>query len=133
MASDRTLLDATALLALLFEEKGAERVKTVVADGRTGLTQVSYSRVVAHLAARGYLRREIDQALALGIEILPTTDAIAHEAGELARVVRPPALAVEERFAIATAKALGYTLLTGNPKLARRAKKLGLTILDAHK
>lgn len=82
----RTLvLDASAVLALLLGEPGADRVKTALDD--SVMTTVNLAEVVSHYARLGIERRDIEALLRpLPIRLAPIDTSLSYEAGMLRRV-----------------------------------------------
>jgi len=75
-------LDASALLALLLGEPGAERVQAVL-DGAL-LCTVNLAEIVSHYAKLGASRQDIEMMLRpLPIRVVPVDAALSYEAGML--------------------------------------------------
>lgn len=87
MSKPRYVLDASALLCLLFEEKVAEQVAARLPG--TMVSAVSYSEVIAKLVDRGMPADEIVPLMAdLDIELVPVDRAQAEASGLLGASTR---------------------------------------------
>ena len=79
------VLDASALIAMLKGEKGADKVAGAIADAR--ICTVNYAEVVTHFIHLGMPEREVDAMLdPLPMTIVPTDKALAQMAGRLRAV-----------------------------------------------
>lgn len=107
------VLDASALLAMLHAEPGAERVEAVV-DG-AAMSAVNWSEVCQQSLARGIdlsgLRADVE---ALGLDILGFTAGDAERAAELWPVTRRLGLSLGDRACLALASRLGAQALTAD-------------------
>jgi ribonuclease VapC len=109
--SESYVLDASALLCLLQEEKGAERVARALPAAIIGA--VNYSEVVAKLGEAG-----IDDATAdalidtLQLKVMPFDRTHARLAGSLRTITRKFGLSLGDRACLALAAAEGATALT---------------------
>lgn len=115
-----TVLDASALLALLQDEPGAD----IVASHLPGcvMSAVNLSEVVAKLAERGVPPAELRAALdGLDIDVRPFDVEAAYEAGELRRSTRDAGLSSGDRACLAVAVRLGVPALTADRAWARVA------------
>jgi ribonuclease VapC len=105
------ILDASALLALLNGEPGAEQVASVLAKAR--ISAVNLSEVVAKLSDYGMPEAEIREALGgLGLEVAPFGEAQAYAAGLLRGVTRARGLSLGDRAFLALAQDQGLPALT---------------------
>jgi ribonuclease VapC len=57
----QTVLDASALLALLLDEPGADKVAQAIADAR--MSSVNYAEVVSHFIHAGMPTDQVDAML----------------------------------------------------------------------
>ncbi len=105
------VLDSSALLCLLNEEAGAERVADTLPSAVIGA--VNLAEVVAKLREKGLSAEETDEVLGgLHLDIRPLTAAQAMAAGHL-RPGRPAqALSLGDRACLALAVELGAVALT---------------------
>jgi ribonuclease VapC len=119
----RAVLDATAVLAVLFNEMGSDRVLPLLKGAM--LSTVNLAEAYANLVRRG-----IDGALAwrrlmeLGCEICAMDEEQARLAGELAGQPRTKALSLGDRACLALAAQREATVYTTDA----RWNKLGLEI-----
>ena len=94
------VLDASALLAMLNGERGADRVAAMLPGAVIGA--VNLSEVVAKLAERGMLAHSIRAALeALDLDVHPFDPEMAFAAGELRRTTRRRGLSFGDRACLA--------------------------------
>ncbi len=110
--NDAFAIDASALLAMLNVESGADSVAAAV--GASVMSAVNWSEVVHKVAERGLSTAELaDEMQALGLEIVPFDIAYAEAAAELwAAGARSISLA--DRACLATARAAGLRVLTAD-------------------
>lgn len=111
---DRALayvLDASALLAFVQREPGAELVEQVL--DLSVISSVNWSEVAQKAASRGAavetLRRQLE---ALGLAIVPFAAADAERTAELWPAGRPAGLSLGDRACLALAGLLGTPALT---------------------
>lgn len=109
--ADQYALDASALLCLLNEEEGAERVETSLDS--SVMSAVNYSEVVAKIVERGGTP-ELAAAMLdpLHLQIIDFDRAQAVRAGELRRVTRSAGLSLGDRACLSLAVARGIRALT---------------------
>jgi ribonuclease VapC len=108
-----TVLDASALLALLQAEPGAERVAAALP--RAALSSVNLSEVVAKLADGGLPIEAIRASLgALDLDVRSFDEDSAYEAGGLRPATRAHGLSLADRACLALARRLGATALTAD-------------------
>lgn len=123
MTTKKALLDSSATLAWIFQEKGADAVEKVLPVGV--MTTVNFAEVALHAALRGYTRPTTDlltDLQALGLEITPEfTGADAVRAGELMERSRQEkdrhggrTLALGDAAALAVAERLQLPAITGD-------------------
>ena len=109
--SETYVLDASAVLCLLQEEKGAERVERALPSAVIGA--VNYAEVVGKLVESG-----IDDATADGLigtlqlKVVPFDRTQARLAGALRAATRKLGLSLGDRACLALAAAEGATALT---------------------
>ena len=120
MSSERFVLDASALLALLNEESGGE----IVADALPGaaMSTVNLSEVVAKLSEHGMPIAAVENAVSgLGIELHDFDRESAFATGALRPDTKGLGLSLGDRACIALGTRLGLPVLTAD----RRWTKLG--------
>jgi len=107
------LLDASALLALLNQEAGADRVADLLPRSRVGT--LNLAEVVGKLAEYGVsavdARRSVGE---LAIRIEPFTKEMAFVAGELRAVTKSSGLSLGDRGCLACAQVLGLAAITAD-------------------
>ena len=107
------VVDASALLALLHSEPGAEIVEKALEDA--AISTVNWSEVcqrwIAHDVDVSDLRADTE---ALGLEILPFTVSDAEQAAELWSTTRRLGLSLGDRACLGLARRLGRPALTAD-------------------
>ncbi len=107
------VVDATALLAWLHDEPGAERVAAVL-DGAL-MSAVNWSEVVQKLLQRGaYIEGMDADAVELGVTIEPFTAAHAAAGARLWAKTRKAGLSLAERACLALAQDRALPVLTAD-------------------
>lgn len=122
------VLDASALLALIQAEPGAERVTQALEQGACVVSAVNLSEALTKLILSG-LPAEQAEAIVLGIpaEIVPCDEAIAVKAGRLTTVGKPLGLSLGDRICLATGQAHGGIVLTAE-QVWRKVRLPGIKI-----
>ena len=111
--SDRVVLDASAVVALLSDEPGAERVEAALAG--SVLSTVNWSEVAqAVLRDGGDPQADLVELRASGVRLEPLDDAVALEAARLHASTRTAGLSLGDRCCLALAAALGRPALTAD-------------------
>lgn len=121
------VLDASALLALLLGEPGADKVK----DGLDGsiMTTVNLAEVVSHYAKLGAGRHDIEALLRhLPIQLIPADSTLSYEAGLLRSVTLDGGLSLGDRYCLALAKREGLPALTAERRWPQIAGAAGVMI-----
>lgn len=107
------VLDASALLALLNVEDGAELVEQHIAAAV--ISAVNWSETYATLRRAGVDGDALELGFAeTGIEIVPFVAEDARAAGDLALVTRDAGLSLGDRACLALALRLGATAVTAD-------------------
>lgn len=97
------VLDASALLALLLGEPGAEKVRTVLDGALVGA--VNLAEIVSHYAKLGASRSDIEAMLTpLPVRVVPVDIALSYEAGMLRPLTLPGGLSLGDRYCLALAR-----------------------------
>ncbi len=110
----RSVLDASALLALLYQEVGAERVAQAVTAG-AAVSAVNLSEVVAKLSEAGMPAPAIQQALSpLDVETVVFATEAAYQTGLLRLPTRQVGLSLGDRACLALAQQLNLPILTAD-------------------
>ena len=112
-----TVLDASALLALLHRERGFQVVADHIKDA--AVSAVNLSEVVARLADRGLLEQVIRESLEdMSIEVIPFETEQAYVAGMLRAETRSVGLSLGDRACLALARQLRVPALTADRRWA---------------
>ncbi len=121
------VLDASALLALLLGEPGAERVKAVLAD--SAMSAVNVAEVVAYFARSSASEDDIRRMLeGLTIEHVPLDRDLAYAVGMLYPAVQPAGLSIGDRACLALARRLGVPAVTADRAWLRVASAVGVSV-----
>ncbi len=102
------VLDASALIAMLKGEKGADKVAAAIADAR--ICTINYAEVVTHFIHLG-MPEMLDP---LPMTIVPTDKALAQMAGRLRAVTAGHGLSLGDRFCLALAQRDGLPAWTSD-------------------
>jgi ribonuclease VapC len=111
-----SVLDASALMALVYEEPGADRVESAIGAGAL-VSAVNWAEVLAKLvAAGGDVHAVSAMALPGGpstrLELVPFDDELARESARLARRTQALGLSLADRAALALGQARRLRVLT---------------------
>jgi ribonuclease VapC len=119
------VLDASAVLALVHGESGAERVKAVLP--LAGLGSVNLAEVVTKLVERRVPLDAIADLLQdFDLDLHPFDEALAFDAGALRANPRARGLSLGDRACLALARRLGARVLTADR--AWRGLDLGVPV-----
>ncbi len=107
------VLDASALLAFLQGEPGADLVQLVL--DRSAMSTANWSEVCQRAIARELDLADLrDDVIGLGLELSPMTVDDAEGAAALWPVTRPAGLSLGDRACLALAQRLGVPALTAD-------------------
>jgi ribonuclease VapC len=121
------VLDASAVLALLFEEPGAEVVRAQLRTGVVGAANLA--EVLAKLSDHGLPAMEAVRAVTiLGLEVAPMTEAQAGRSAELRPMTRAVGLSLGDRACLALAAELGAPVLTADRSWDAVAGAAGVSV-----
>ena len=121
----KTVLDASALLAFINREPGAERVTAVL--GEAAISTVNFSEVVAKLALRNRSpQRILDELTEFELEVVDFNRGLAEDAGLLATATRGQGLSLGDRACLALARRENAVALTADN--AWRQVQVGIEI-----
>lgn len=99
---NKVVLDASAVLAFLFEEAGAELVSSVLGAGSGLISCVNYAEVVAKLIDRGMPPLIIRETLSgLELELVDHDESQAFITGELRAISKTYGLSLGDRACLA--------------------------------
>jgi len=111
MSEVRTVLDASALLAAMLGERGAEAVAARFADAC--ISAVNLSEVVAKLSERGVPDEAIRESLSdLDLDVRDFDTTQAWRAGAMRQATRTKGLSLGDRACLALAGELDAVALT---------------------
>jgi PIN domain nuclease of toxin-antitoxin system len=113
--ADPLLLDASAFLAMAFEEPGVDRVAAALTAGPVAMSAVNIAEAVGIMGRRGLPAEDaLADLLALGIDPIPFDAALAGRAAALEPLGRSIGLSLGDRACLATAAAAGLAVLTAD-------------------
>lgn len=105
------VLDASAILALLNNERGSEMVINVLTEAV--ISSVNLSEVIAKLADCGMSEVEVREVIsALGLEIINFEPEMAYYAGMLRPLTRQAGLSFGDRACLTLGSSLSLQVLT---------------------
>ncbi len=111
----RCLLDASAILAFMSNETGADKVRAVIQAGQASVTAINISEVAAKLVSRGLSSVDAEfQCRSMGLDILDTDEGIAFAAAALVPFTQPLGLSLGDRVCLATAAREGCIAMTAD-------------------
>lgn len=100
----RYLLDASAILAFMSNEVGADKVRAVIQAGQAKVTAVNISEVAAKLVSRGLPSMDAKfQCQSMGLDIIDVDEEIAFAASALIHFTQPLGLSLGDRICLAAA------------------------------
>ncbi|MFN3260718.1 MAG: type II toxin-antitoxin system VapC family toxin [Pikeienuella sp.] len=107
------MLDCSAVLALIFDEPGRERVDAALPEAL--LSAVNLAEVVSKLIERGVAKADVPPLISPFLAgIVPFDKAMALEAGALRAETRAAGLSLGDRACLALAAAEGVPALTAD-------------------
>ncbi len=122
------VLDASALLALLHEEPGANTVAEVL--GEACMSSVNYAEVVSHFIHAGMPAEQVDAMLRpLPMTIVAADQALATLAGRLRAATAEAGLSLGDHFCLALARRDGLPALTADRQWRSIADAAGVEVL----
>ncbi len=123
----RFVLDASAILALLLGEPGADKVKAGL-DGSL-MTTVNFAEVVSHYAKLGVARHDIEMLLrSLPVRLVPVDAVLSYDAGMLRPITLEGGLSLGDRYCLALAKREGLPALTAERRWPIIAAAAGVVV-----
>lgn len=109
-----TVLDASAVLAILLNEPGAVRVERALKRG-AAMSSVNVAEVAARLSQEGLSPRAVESVVAeTEIEVVPFDRQAALLSGAYRTWTRRQGLGLGDRACLATASTLGLPVLTAD-------------------
>ena len=120
-------LDASALLAMLLDESGGDKVRAALAG--SAMTTVTLAEVAGYYARNGVAERDIHLLLdSLEIERVVFDEALAYGAAMLLPPTKAAGLSLGDRACLALARRMGVKALTADRAWQRLARPLGIAI-----
>jgi ribonuclease VapC len=108
------VLDASALLALLGDEPGADRVDAALAGGGV-IGAVNFAEVVAKLSGSGMPDGEVREILdGLGLDVVAFDADLAYRTGSLRPATRTRGLSIGDRACLALGQRESLPVLTAD-------------------
>lgn len=121
------VLDASALLALLLDEPGGDRVEKTLQV--SAMTSVNLAEVVSHYAKNGASRAAITRLLGgLQIEIISVDTELSYDAGMLRPLTLKGGLSLGYRYCLALARRLDVPVLTAERQWPLIAETAGVRV-----
>jgi len=108
------VLDASALLALLYKETGADRVREVL--GAALISTVNLSETFARLIRDGRDTAALDRGLRdeFAVDVIDFNEADARETARLLPITKARGLSFADRACLALARRLGLPAMTAD-------------------
>lgn len=123
------VLDASALLALLNDEPGADLVAEVVHQG-AAMSAVNYCEVVGKLRDSGIALDEVTAILTpLNIQLVEFTVSHAARAGDLRPQTRAAGLSLGDRACLVLAEGIGAPAFTTDREWERVNVGVAITVI----
>lgn len=123
-----SVLDASALLALLHREPGGDAVQGFLADA--AMSAVNWSETVQKLGTRGVEVEGIRASVeALGVAIVPFDAGQAEDAASLWRPTAHAGLSLGDRACLALARRLGVPAITADRSWATLQLRIEVTVI----
>lgn len=108
-----SVLDASAVLAYLRQEPGAEIVAKILKPEACAISAVNFSEVAAKFAERGMPEEAIRETLlSLILDVVPFDRGLALEAGALRPLTINPGLSLGDRACVALGQRLQLPIMT---------------------
>jgi PIN domain nuclease of toxin-antitoxin system len=121
------VLDASALLALLLDEPGGDKVKAML-DGAL-LGAMNLAEIVSHYAKLGAARSDIEALLRpLPVRVVPIDERLSYDAGMLRPLTLKAGLSLGDRYCLALAKREGVPAVTAERRWPDIAATAGVTV-----
>lgn len=124
------VLDASALLALLFEEPGGEIVVGVVADGAS-VGAVNLAEVATVVTRRGQQPGKVLQALRAQVQVEPFLEQDALQVAAISSAVAERGLSLGDRACLALAHRLGVPAVTADRMWGDLPLDVSVTLIRA--
>jgi len=127
VASARAVFDASVVLAVLQEEKGADQAGPHLR--RAALSPVTLRDVAGKLTDAGVATRDVRGLPgSLGLVVVNFVEEAAHSAAQLRQVGGAQSLSLGDRACLALARSLGLTAFTMDRFWERPAREAGIEL-----
>jgi PIN domain nuclease of toxin-antitoxin system len=128
--SQMSLLDASAILAFLQGEPGADRVREALQSTQCLVSAANQAEIISKSLDRGGNKDIIQRILAeLDYTVIDTLAEDGTQAGWLRAATRHLGLSLGDRLCLATAQRLNSQVLTTDRDWLKLATELGLNIV----
>lgn len=122
------VLDASAVLALLQDETGADAVEDAIDEGAV-ISAVNLSEVLAKMVDAGSSADSAaDLIVSLFVDVTPFGLESAREGARIRSIVRPAGLSLGDRACLALARSRGLPAITADHAWLDHASTLGVEI-----
>ena len=123
-----TVLDASAVLALIFEEPGQQRVLDAILAGAE-MTTANFAEVATRYVLRGASAADVS-ALRNGLAVVlaPIDEDLAVRAALMASVTKSAGLSLGDRLCLALAQRTGQVVLTADRAWEGVAAAIGVVV-----
>jgi ribonuclease VapC len=109
------VLDASAVLALLNQETGADKVEQALLLPATCMNSVQFAEITAKLIMTGIPSAKVQEIMTeLAIPIIALNEKIAFESALLMPLAKPFGLSLGDRICLATSLTIGVPALTAD-------------------
>lgn len=126
----KTVLDASAILAVLFREPGTEVIEAHYEEAV--ISSVNLSEVAAKLSDCGITSVEVQELLSgLGLEVRAFDESLAFAAGALREATRSSGLSLGDRTCLALGIAEAVPVVTVDRNWADVSEKIGVEVVVA--
>lgn len=122
------VIDASALLAMLRDEPGGDKVADVLID--SCMCVVNLAEVTSHFVHNDMPSHEVDAMLhPLPVTLVEADAELARVAGHLRAATSKAGLSLGDRFCLALAKRGGLSAWTADRQWASVAEKIGVDVV----
>lgn len=123
----RIVLDSSAILALLLNETGGDRVGYAMPDAI--VSTVNLAEIVAILIRGGNAEDEVRGTIAdLSLAAVPPDEAMAIDAGALVQATRSAGLSLGDRFCLVLARRVSAPVMTADAAWTKVAAEVGVEV-----
>ena len=111
----KTVLDASALVALLMKEPGAELVEAALDEGDVMIGAANWAEAAGRLSRHGIAAKTVRDTMAtIDLEVVPLDRELALEAGLMEVKTKPLGLSLGDRCCLVLAERVQGTVLTAD-------------------